>query len=119
MVLCLQSIGAGFEADLEILGDRQFREYLPTLRNQRDAGPGPLMGGQSADNFLSQRHSSRGLLEEPHDVFHQRGFADAVAAHLAGHFSLRHLHGQIVQGLNHAVGEGEMFDGEHDDQRPK
>ena len=95
----------GAQADAKILGDSELGENLTALRNQGDASPGAAIGRQRTDISIAERDGARRMLEQTHDVLHQRRFPDAVAAHDAGNLALGHVHGYAAKGLDHAVGE--------------
>jgi predicted nucleic acid-binding Zn ribbon protein len=77
--------GLSRQADFQVFLDRQQRKDLAALRHIADAERRAPFRRQPMQSPSPSKRSAGADRQQAHDAFQQRGLADAVAAHQAGH----------------------------------
>src|SRR5258706_12318609 len=74
-----------------------------SLRHERDAQQGALIGLQYAESVAVKSHLTRGSRQKTHHALEERRLAHAVAAHETRPRSGRHLEIDVPEGVTAAV----------------
>src|SRR5215218_10236765 len=101
------------KAGAQVLLDREQRKNLAALRHERDAPPRALEGGERRHVLAVPEDAAAGRALLTDDRAHQRGLADAVAAHDAGDLARFGGERDRAQGLGGAVVQVNDLDGQH------
>jgi hypothetical protein len=99
--------------------DRQFGEDAPLLRHIAQAEARDAIGWQALDALAGEAHFATGRRHQPHDRFHRRRLARAVAAEQRHDLARAHFERDAVQDMGAAVEGVQIGDLQHQCALPR